>query len=60
MSTQHVGIVIRKDGTVPFDADLDPAIKTHILGHLVETGHVLEHHDTHAVIKSGPYLPKAE
>ena len=51
-----IGIVIRADNTVPFDADLDPEVNTHILGHLIETGHTLEHapDGSHALIKSGP------
>ena len=62
MSTQHVGIVVRKDGTVPFDADLDPAVKTHIIGHLIETGHTLEHapDGSCVILTSGPLLPAKE
>lgn len=50
---------------VPFDADLDPAHKRAIIGHLVETGHALEHvekHKTlgpHVVLRSGPLAAKA-
>jgi hypothetical protein len=54
----NIGIVIRADNTVPFDAGLDPAVKTHIIGHLVETGHLLEHaHDgSHVKLLSGPHF----
>lgn len=56
-----VGIVIKPDGSVPFDEGLDPAVKTHIIGHLIETGHTLEHapDGSHVLLKSGPLLPKA-
>ncbi len=37
-----VGIIIRKDGTVPFDEGVHPDVRTHILAHLAEHGHTLE------------------
>jgi len=40
--TQFVGVVIRKDGTVPFDAGCHPAVRDHILAHLKAQGHELE------------------
>jgi hypothetical protein len=37
-----VAVVIRKDGTVPFDDDCHPQVRLHILDHLAEHGHCLE------------------
>ncbi len=55
-----VGIVIRKDGTVPFDDGVDPAVRAHILAHLTDTGHVYHPvpNTAHVQIKSGPHLKK--
>lgn len=39
-----IGIVVRKDGTVPFDADVHPDVKAHILAHLVGRGHHVVFH----------------
>ena len=33
------GIVIRADGTIPFDADVSPAHKTAMLGTLTQMGY---------------------
>ena len=57
---QKVGIVIKADGIVPFDADLPKDIKTHLIGHLIETGHTLEHAPDGSYVKltSGPLLNK--
>ncbi len=56
------GIVIRADGTVPFDADLHPDHKAAILSHLRDSGHEFEHaHDDNGnhqvVLTSGPLMP---
>jgi hypothetical protein len=63
-------LIIRPDGTVPFDpavfdaegrhvSGLHPDVKRQIIGHLVETGHVLEHHPQGHSVKllSGPHAP---
>ncbi len=34
-----IGMVIRKDGTVPFDEDVPNNVQMHILGTLVAAGH---------------------
>lgn len=34
-----VGVVIRKDGTVPFDDDVHPEVRAAILEHLEKEGH---------------------
>lgn len=36
-----VGVVIRRDGTVPFDDDVHPAVKAAIRQHLEDEGHEL-------------------
>lgn len=53
----HIAIVIRPDGTVPFDADLDPAHKRTILGHLIEMGHTVQHAEdgSHVLLLTGPH-----
>ena len=60
MTSIHVGIVIKAGGVVPFDTDLPADIKTHIIGHLVETGHTLEHapDGSHVKLLSGPLKPQ--
>ena len=63
----NVGIVIRKDGTVPFDdcthgGPCDcAAIRSHIRDHLEATGHVVASvpGTQHFKLKSGPLAPKA-
>lgn len=35
------GVVVKKDGSVPFDDGVHPDLKTHILGWLAEQGHEL-------------------
>lgn len=42
----HLAIVIRKDGTVPFDADVHPIIKQRVLGHIAAAGHTIGPHLT--------------
>lgn len=39
---QMVGIVIRKDGTVPFDEGFVPAVRDHIAQHLQAQGHYVD------------------
>ncbi len=34
-----VGVVIRADGTVPFDDDCPDHVRSHILAHLTDVGH---------------------
>ena len=41
---QGVGVVIRADGTVPFDDDCHPLVKAAIIQHLTDEGHTLTHH----------------
>lgn len=54
---QQIGIIIRKDGTVPFDIGLDPAIKQGILEHLSTTGHMWQAQEDGSVkLLSGPYV----
>ena len=38
---QLFGIVIRADGTVPFDDDCDPTVRANILAHLMDNGHAV-------------------
>lgn len=45
-----VGVVIRPDGTVPFDEPHDPEVRRHILEHLVAQGHQV------SAIGKGPHL----
>lgn len=40
--TQLVGIVVKADGTVPFDAHVHPEVRAHILAHLANQGHTIE------------------
>lgn len=47
---QLLGVVIRADGTVPFDADCDPNVRSAILGHLMDQGHTL------APVKDSPHV----
>lgn len=64
------GIVIRPDGTIPFDppvyddagnhvGGVHPDHKRQMLGYLVEQGNSIEHHREtgHAKILSGPHHP---
>ena len=37
----NLGVVIRKDGTVPFDDDVHPEVRAAVIAHLVDKGHVL-------------------
>lgn len=48
-----VGIVIRADGTVPFDDDCSSDVRAHILAHLADKGHTVEpvHGTRHVRIK---------
>jgi len=39
---QLIGVIIRADGTVPFDDDCHPDIRAHILAHLADHGHTVE------------------
>lgn len=50
---QMVGIVIRADGTVPFDDDVPHHIRAQMLAHLTDLGHSLEpiHGTRHVKIK---------
>jgi hypothetical protein len=61
-------IVIKQDGTVPFDHDLPDEHRVAMLGDLADMGHTLKHVDkphpehggkSHAVLLSGPHC-KAE
>ena len=36
---QNIGVVVKADGTVPFDAGVPDEVKAHILKHLVDKGH---------------------
>lgn len=36
------GIIVKADGTVPFDKDADPAVKTAALAWMAEHGHDFE------------------
>jgi hypothetical protein len=38
------GIVIRADGSVPFDDDVHPDHRAHMIAHLVGLGHHVEPH----------------
>lgn len=59
----HFGIVIKPDGRVPFDADLDPAHRRAMIGHLIEGGHTISHHvdpatgARHVMLLTGPFSP---
>lgn len=37
-----VGVVIRADGTVPFDDDCHPDVRAAIMVHLADNGHTIE------------------
>lgn len=39
--TQMVGVVIRADGTVPFDEGCHPSVRAAILAHLADQGHTV-------------------
>ena len=41
-SQMKIGIVIRKDGTVPFDPDVLPHVRGQMIAHLIDLGHELE------------------
>ncbi len=50
-----VGIVIRADGSVPFDDDVHPDHRAQMIAHLVGMGHHVEphrHHKGHFFIKN--------
>lgn len=57
----NIGVVVRPDGSVPFDADVHPTVKKAILQHLVDTGHHIEPiaGTPHYKLRSGPLAPKA-
>lgn len=57
---QHFAIVIRKDGTVPFDDDVDPDHKATMLGHLLEMGHSVKRNEdgTHYIESWSPPEPE--
>lgn len=38
---QMIGVVIRADGTVPFDDDCHPHVRGQILAHLADLGHTV-------------------
>lgn len=62
MPDLSLGIVIRADGSVPFDADLHPDHKAAMIAHLQETGHEFEHQrdddgNHFLVLTSGPHAP---
>lgn len=37
-----LAVVIRKDGTVPFDDDVSASDRAHMIAHLADQGHQLE------------------
>ncbi len=39
---QQYAIIIRADGTIPFDDDVSEEHKTAMLGHLTQMGHVIQ------------------
>jgi len=41
MQKQLFGIVIRADGTVPFDDDCDPNVRAATIMHLMDNGHAV-------------------
>jgi hypothetical protein len=52
---QGFGIVIRADGSVPFEDDVHPDHKAHMIAHLVSQGHHCEphrHHKGHFFVKN--------
>lgn len=57
-----VGIVIKSDGRVPFDEGVHPEVRKHILAHLRDKGHELEHppgcdhHKGHGCSCSAPVI----
>jgi hypothetical protein len=64
MADPHFAIVIKADGAVPFDEGLSAEHRREMLGHLIEMGHQVEHHDqphplhggvSHAQLVSGPH-----
>lgn len=38
----QIGVVVRKDGTVPFDEDVPPHVRDTVLKHLADRGHTVE------------------
>lgn len=53
------GVVIRADGTVPFDDDLHPDHKNAIVTHLIAMGHTLEPHPEGVRLVAGPHAPES-
>jgi hypothetical protein len=54
-----LGIVVRADGTLPFDKDVSPQVKRAILRHMKASGHHItpkdgHEHDWH--VHSGPMV----
>lgn len=45
MAHGMIGVIIRADGTVPFDEGVHPEVKAAILKHLELQGHKVEVHD---------------
>lgn len=56
---QMVGVVIRKDGTVPFDEGVDPTVRLHIFVHLTAQGHSVDSVPGTPHLRIRDYKPKA-
>jgi hypothetical protein len=52
-------IVVRADGTVPFDDDLHPDHKAWMIGQLVEAGHSVQVDPDTGLVKIQNYNPSA-
>lgn len=53
----QLGVVIKRDGTVPFDEGLHPEHQAQILGYLLLEGHQLEKHPDTGLWKIANYTP---
>lgn len=53
MSSPHFAVVVKADGSVPFDKDVHPDHKRHMIGMLVEAGHAVKTRDDGSVYIDG-------
>jgi hypothetical protein len=57
---QHFAVVIRADGSVPFDNDVHPDHRKTILGHLVAAGHNVQVNQDTQEVTIQNYQPVAQ
>lgn len=55
---QHFAVVIKADGSIPFESDVHPAHKAAMLGHLTMQGHAVKRRDDGSYFIEGWKKPK--